>query len=238
MKQALIRINAFLASAGLGSRRSVEELVLRGKIQVNREIIHDLSFRVDPEKDVVLFQGKEVRVHQYRYIALNKPPGYVCTKEDRHALRTIYDLLPRELQHLNHVGRLDTDSEGLLLLSNDGPWVNRILHPSNEIQKIYEVEVRGHPTEAELERAVRGVYHQGELLKMKSFRSLSKKVRSSEWEIILQQGRKREIRRIFDTIGYRVERLKRVSIGELPLGSLKVGKWRELTAKERSLFES
>lgn len=228
-----VRINAYLAAAGLGSRRSVEDLIVRGKIIVNREVIRDLAFRVDPEKDVVVFKGKPLRPQLFRYILLNKPKGFACTKYDPHASRIIYDLLPRDLHHLVHVGRLDEDSEGLLLLTNDGQWVNKVLHPSNQVAKYYEVEVERRPSEREMENAVKGLRHKGELLKIESFKHLGENRRTSTWELVLKQGKKREIRRIFGCLGYEVVNLKRVAIGKLKLGNLATGKWRDLTDPEK-----
>jgi 23S rRNA pseudouridine2605 synthase len=228
----LIRINAFLAGAGLGSRRSVEELIRSGKVSVNGMVIHDLAFRVDPTKDKVSFEEKIVRLRTHSYVMLNKPVGYACTRKDPHVAKTIYDLLPKELHHLTHVGRLDVDSEGLLLLSNDGDWVNKIAHPRNEIRKIYHLEVTGKVSCDALKSAIRGIQSQDELLKIETGKILKSGDRSTFLEVELRQGKNREIRRIFGALKHSVLSLRRVAIGKLELGSLKEGTWRKLDEKE------
>jgi len=227
-----MRINAFLASAGLGSRRSVEKFILEDRVAVNGRIVRDLAFRVDPTVDQIICDGKLVRMRESRYVMFHKPRGCACTRYDPHAAKTIYDLLPSELHHLKYAGRLDVDSEGLLLLSNDGDWIQQITHPRHQIVKTYEVEVAGDPTEKTLEAARHGIQDDGEWLRVDSIQLLVQKVKSSLLRVTLREGKKREIRRIFGALHHPVRRLKRIAIGRLSLGALKSGEWRELNRKE------
>jgi 23S rRNA pseudouridine2605 synthase len=231
-----IRLNAFLASAGLGSRRSVEVLIQQGKVSINGQIVRDLSTRVDPSNDQVSVSGRKVQPQPFRYVMLHKPPGFACTHDDVHATKTIYDLLPKDLSHLRYAGRLDVPSEGLLLLSNDGDWINRISHPSQGVIKVYEVHVKGSPSSEALEKAKRGIRSEGELLRVEAVRVLRQSPDHSFVRVELREGKKREIRRIFDVLGHRVLRLQRVSIGRLKLSGLRSGAWRELTHKEVAAF--
>ncbi len=229
-----VRINVFLASAGLGSRRSVEQLVRAGLIVVNGVRVEDLSFRIHSSKDVVLCDGKPVVLKVHHYGMLHKPAGYACTRNDPHLKRTIYELLPKECQHLNYAGRLDVDSEGLVLLSNDGEWLNRIAHPRHEVPKVYEVEVDGVPSGEVLEKARSGVRSRGEWLKVEEIRFLSSHSgqSSSRLRLVLLEGKNREIRRIFDVLNHPVRRLVRLEVGGVKLGNLKAGEYRELKDQE------
>ncbi len=234
-----MRINAFLASAGLGSRRSVEKFILEDRVAVNGRIVRALAFRVDPTVDQIICDGKPIRAHKSRYVMFHKPRGCACTRYDPHAAKTIYDLLPSELHHLKYAGRLDVDSEGLLLLSNDGDWIQQITHPRHQMVKIYEIEVAGRPSEKILEAVRHGIQDGGEWLRVDSIRLLTQKARSSLLRVTLREGKKREIRRIFGALHHRVTRLKRISIGSLTLNQLSPGEWRELTLKEmKKLFGS
>lgn len=231
-----MRINAFLAAAGLGSRRSVESLVREGRVTVNGSLAHDLASRVDPEKDLVVCDGKPVRLSSFRYVLLNKPAGYACTRSDPHLKRTIYELLP-EGTDLKYAGRLDVDSEGMVLLSNDGQWLNAISHPRHEIAKTYEVEVEGAPSEEDLKKICAGIRSRDEVLRAKEVRFLEKHEADSRLRLILMEGKNREIRRMFDGLNHPVRRLTRVAVGSLTLGDLKSGQWRELNASEAALFQ-
>lgn len=227
-----IRINAFLASAGIGSRRSVEELIRDGKVTINRQVVRDLSARVDPLHDEVHCRNRPLRPLPLEYIILHKPRGYACTQHDPHAKQTIYELLPSHLRHLAYAGRLDVDSEGLLLLSNDGAWLNRLTHPRCGITKVYETEVHGLPAAATIERMVRGVASRGEWLKASSARIMHSRRNSALLRLTLQEGKKREIRRLMACLTHPVIRLKRVAVGAISLGHLRNGEWRRLTREE------
>lgn len=231
-----LRLNAFLASSGLGSRRSVEELISEGKIRVNGEVIRDFSTRVDPSKDEVMCQGKKVQVRKFQYIALHKPPGFACTRDDPFIKKTIYDLLPPHFQHLAYAGRLDIESEGLVVLSNDGQWLNLILHPRHEVKKEYLVVVTGHPALNALKAAQHGIKDKGETLHIDSAHILKTTDKTTKLKVILHTGKNREIRRIFKTLGHPVLELQRVSIGKLHLGNLRKGYWKELSPAEVQSF--
>ncbi len=163
-----LRLNAFLASAGLGSRRSVENLIREGRISINGKKVQDLATRVNPGQDQVSCDGKKIQSLKFEYVALNKPRGFACTRDDPFALKTIYDLLPRHFSHLTYAGRLDIESEGLVLLSNDGQWLQHISHPRYEVSKIYIALVSGKATQETLEAAKRGVNDEGEWLNVDS----------------------------------------------------------------------
>lgn len=228
----VVRINAFLARAGLGSRRAVENLVIRGLVTLNGNKVRSLAQRVDPERDIILCKGRPVRARAFEYIMFHKPTGCACTRHDPHASQTIYDFLPPQWQHLNYAGRLDVDSEGLLLLSNHGAWIDNITHPRHGIVKTYEVEVEGSPQAESLAMARRGVRDKDDILKLVSARVLVSRNRSARLRVQLKEGKNREIRRIFKTLGHRVTWLKRVTIGRVHLGSLKKGMYRPLTRAE------
>ncbi|MBI4023570.1 MAG: rRNA pseudouridine synthase [Verrucomicrobia bacterium] len=231
-----VRLNAFLASAGLGSRRSVEALIRAGTIAVNGRMVCDFGIRVNPERDVVTCDGRRVQPQLFRYVMLHKPCGYTCTRRDPHARHTIYELLPSGMRHIAHAGRLDEDSKGLLLLSNDGAWLNRVVHPRYETRKIYDVEVQGRPSHAALAKALQGVRSRGEWLKVEGIERLAGSGSSDRFRLVLREGRNREIRRIFGILGHPVVRLERIAIGDLHLGSLQAGKWRDLTVEEIAKF--
>lgn len=227
-----IRINAFLALAGLGSRRSVESLVKDGRVSVNGKIVADLALKVDPQKDQIACDGTMIHSQAFLYVMLHKPRSYACTRKDSHMSKTIYDLLPTDLHHLSHAGRLDIDSEGMLLLSNDGDWLNGVIHPKHEERKIYHVEIAGDFTDGTVQAACRGVQSREEWLKVDSIKFLEKNKRSTLVQVELRQGKNREIRRIFGALHCPVIRLQRVGIGKLRLGNLKEGCWRYLEQKE------
>ncbi len=227
-----IRLNVFLALAGLGSRRAVEKLILQGKVVVNGAIVRNLATRVDSQQDQVLCEDKPVRPHRFQYVMLNKPRGYTCTRRDPHAKKTIYELLPQTMKRLAYAGRLDMDSEGLVLLSNDGNWLNRLAHPRHAVSKVYEVEVKGFPTQRTLGKMCEGIRSKGEWLKADTVEILEKHTTSTYLRLTLSEGKNREIRRLLGGLHHPVLHLKRIAIGNLTLGSLKIGRWRELLSEE------
>jgi 23S rRNA pseudouridine2605 synthase len=231
-----MRINAFLAAAGLASRRGAERLIEEGRVTFNGTVVRNLATRVDPDSDRVECEGQPV-IHGTRLYALvNKLPGYACTRNDPHSRKTVYDLLPGDLQALAHAGRLDVESEGMLLLSNDGDWINKITHPRHGTRKDYEVEVRGVPNKETLDRALRGVQSRGETLRLEAAIVLGVKGGRAILAVRLREGRNREIRRLFGALQHEVLRLIRVAIGGLKLGALKPGTWRWLTPEEVALL--
>jgi 23S rRNA pseudouridine2605 synthase len=229
---ALVRLQKFLADAGVASRRAAEQMIVAGRISINGATVRELGTKVDPDHDAVIFDGRRVRVRRKIHLALNKPPGYVCTRDDENHRRTIFDLLPKEWGHLHSVGRLDKDSEGLIFLTNDGQFSLRLTHPRYGVQKVYQVIIEGRVGSALLERFVRGMRLGGEWLKADSARLLSVNNSHSVVEMTLTEGKNREIRRLFESEQMIVSRLQRVRIGPIKLGELPLARWRTLTESE------
>lgn len=223
-----VRLQKFLAEAGVASRRASEEIIQSGRVGVNGETVRLLGTKVDPVHDEVTVDGKPVRTRRKIYVALNKPPGCVCSHKDEHERRTIYELLPKEWTNLYSVGRLDYASEGLLFLTNDGEFSLRLTHPRYGVRKKYLVTVDDRVSPEILQRFTKGVWHEGEMLKAEKARTVS----SSVVELELAEGKNREVRRMFESQGLRVKRLQRIQIGRIKLGELRPGKWRTLTEPE------
>ena len=228
-----MRLQKFLSRAGVASRRASEELIREGRIRVNGEVVTELGTKVDPKRDRVEADGKPVRLSAPVWIALNKPPGYVSTRSDPQGRPTIYDLVPERFAGLFHVGRLDVNSEGLLLLTNQGDVANELLHPRHGIDRVYEVIVRGEVADEEVRRLLDGVELEDGLAKAVAVqRRKPPKQGFDRLRITLREGRKREVRRMFRAIGHPVQRLKRIQYGPIRLSGLKPGTWRRLSADE------
>jgi len=223
-----VRLQKFLADAGVASRRAAEQIILAGRVVVNGQIVRLLGTKVDPLHDKVAVDGKPVREQRKLYIALHKPVGCVCSHNDELGRRTVYELLPLEWQNANTVGRLDFNSEGLIFLTNDGQFALRLTHPRYGVRKKYVATVEGHLEQEMLGKFVRGIFHEGERLKAESARQVSRNV----VELELNEGKNREVRRLFESQGLTVKRLQRTQIGKIKLGELKPGRWRALTETE------
>jgi len=228
----VVRLQKFLAEAGVASRRAAEQFILDGRVAVNGSPVRLLGSKVDPERDKITVDGKPVRVQKKLYLALHKPKGCVCSKQDEHNRPTVYDLLPKEWQIVNSVGRLDYASEGLLFLTNDGDFALWLTHPRYGVRKRYVVTVDGKVDEAILERFTRGIFHDGEKLKAERAWLISATKSESVVELELAEGKNREVRRMFESQSLNVRRLIRTQIGKIKLGELKVGRWRTLTPAE------
>jgi len=228
----VIRLQKFLAEAGVASRRAGEQLMVAGRVEVNGQQVAELGARIDPVHDRVTVDGKPVRARRRLYVALNKPRGLVCSRQDELGRKTVYGLLPREWSHLHTVGRLDYNSEGLIFLTNDGELSLRLTHPRYGVLKKYVATVEGRVAEETLGQFTRGVWHQGEQLKAEKARLISARQGQSVVELELAQGKNREVRRLFESQGLTVKRLQRVQIGKIRLGELRLGKWRTLTEPE------
>jgi 23S rRNA pseudouridine2605 synthase len=231
-KETGLRLNRFLAAAGLGSRRSCEELILKGSVSINGSVCRDLSTRVLPEDDVRL-SGRVIHAFAPRTILLNKPAGYTCTRSDKHAERTIFDLLPSDTGHLFHVGRLDKESEGLLLLTNDGVLAQDLMHPSKGVDKEYEVILDKTFTDRDAASLRRGTWIEGSVARIESVRNLA----PNKIQIILHQGIKRQIRVMLGQLGFKVKRLNRVRLGPLTLRGVKPGSYRDLRKEDLEILQ-
>jgi len=231
------RLQKILSAAGVASRRLSEELIRMGRVTVNGAVVTELGTKADPETDDIRVDGRRVKTRQKRrYILLYKPRGYVTTRSDPQGRRTVMDLLKSVKEYVYPVGRLDYDSEGLLLLTNDGELAARLTHPRHEVQRVYEAKVRGVPDAHALERLTKGVTVEGRRtaparLALKS-RPSSADVAYSIVEIAIHEGRNRQVRQMFDAVGHPVMRLKRVRIGPIEDPDLPPGHWRELVPAE------
>lgn len=222
-----MRINRFLAAAGFGSRRACEALVTDGKVSINGHFIRELSTTVEPDDDVRV-GGKRAIAIAPVYLLLHKPRGYVCTRSDERERQTIYDLIPARYGSLFHVGRLDKESEGLILLTNDGALSQKLTHPSHSIDKEYEVLLNKPFDRDEIPRLLRGIHLEDGRARFESVRV----VEPNLIKVVLRQGIKRQIRLMLYRRGYEVKRLMRIRIGKLKMESLRVGQWRLLKAVE------
>jgi len=223
-----MRLQKYLAQAGVASRRGAEALIAEGRVSINGQTVTGQGVRIDPEVDVVRVDGQSVRRSLTRWIALHKPPGYVSTRHDPQGRRTIYDLLPREMGALFYVGRLDADSEGLLLLTNDGDGAHRLLHPRFQVPREYEAEVAGAPSREVLQRLLAGVQLEDGWARATSAETLAR----GRIRLTLREGRKREVRRMLAAVGHPVRRLLRTRYGPVRLSDLEPGRWRYLAAEE------
>ena len=228
----LVRLQKFLAEAGVASRRHCEELIEAGKVSVNGQTVRILGTKIDPEQDRVTVDGQPVAIEQKVYIALNKPAGVLCTNRDTHQRKRAVDLLPRSMPRLYTVGRLDKDTEGLLLLTNDCTFSLRLTHPRYKMRKTYLVEVEGELNNAEIARLLEGVRSEGEWLRAEKVFAVRTKMNATELRLILGEGKKRQIRRMMLVIGHPVKRLVRLAIGPVELGNLAISQWRYLTHEE------
>jgi 23S rRNA pseudouridine2605 synthase len=227
-----VRLQKYLADAGVASRRASETIILEGRVEVNGRVVRQLGTQVDPARDRVRLDGAELKPKRKLYLVLNKPRGYLCSSSDPQGRRVVGDLLPPEWRHVRPVGRLDNDSEGLLFLTNDGQFSVRITHPRYGVRKVYRVIVEGRVDTETARRLEAGVTEGGEKLRAEKVRILTAQAGHSLLELTLQEGKKREIRRLFDALGFSVAKLQRVQIGPIKLGELPSGRWRTLTGPE------
>ena len=228
----MVRLQKYLADAGVASRRAAEVLITTGRVEVNGKIVAQLGAKVDPATARVRFDGDPVRPKRHLYLVMNKPPGLVCTRHDPEERHTVFDLLPKEWGHLHTIGRLDRASEGMLLLTNDGQFSLQVAHPRYGVRKVYWVLVTGFVDKAVAGKLTVGVRDKGDLLKAERVRIQEANNSHSTLELELAEGKNREVRRLLAVCGFEVERLVRVSIGRIKLGDLPVGKWRTLTETE------
>lgn len=227
-----VRLQRYLAACGLGSRRACEEFITAGRVTVDREVVSELGSRIDPQTQTVALDGETLRMERKKYYLLNKPPGVLCTNRDERGRTRVVDLFPAAGPRLFTVGRLDENSEGLLVVTNDGDLAQKLAHPRHRFFRTYEVHVAGHPTRDKLNDMKRGVHFAEGKFQAYNIRPLKKQGKSTHIEIVLTEGRNRELRRMFARIGHKVLKLKRVGFGSLRLGRLLPGEYRELSREE------
>lgn len=234
----MVRLQKVLAEAGVASRRSSEVIILEGRVMINGTVVRELGAKVNPGSDIVSLDGKALKPKTKLYIALNKPRGFLCTRQDEQGRRVIGDLLPREWSNLYSVGRLDRESEGLIFLTNDGDFSLHLTHPRYGVRKRYVVGLVGAVPDDMAKRLTAGLEHEGEHLRAQRAWVYSVTKAHSVVEVELTEGKNREVRRMFEALGMEVEHLRRVQIGPIKLGDLKQGKWRTLNPIEvRSLMQ-
>ncbi len=230
------RLQKVMAAAGIGSRRHCEELILAGRVEVDQHTVRKLGTCVDPEQQEVRVDGTPLKPARRAYYLVNKPVGIVSTNFDPSGRPRVIDLLPPTKERLFTVGRLDLSSEGLMLVTNDGELANRLSHPRYGVEKTYHALVAGKPEAEVLDSLRRGVHLAEGVARVASVKIRSESKQSTLLEIVLAEGRNREIRRILAKVGHKVMRLKRVAIGPLRLKDLDVGQWRPLRRDELDLL--
>lgn len=227
------RLQKFMARCGVASRRNSEKLIEAGNVEVNGIVIKELGFKVDIEKDKVKVNGEIIQLEKNKiYIILNKPEGYLCTLKDQRGRRTVLDLVTEISERIFPIGRLDYDTSGLLIMTNDGDIYNKVIHPREKINKIYEANIEGLPSEKELERFCTGVDIGGYITAPAEIKVLQRDRESSKVKITIHEGKKRQIRKMCKEIGHPVITLRRIKIGNIELKNLPKGTWRYLTDEE------
>jgi 23S rRNA pseudouridine2605 synthase len=233
MQPKPIRLQHYLAQCGIASRRRCEELISAGKIQVNGAIVKIPGTKIIPGVDKVLYQNQEIKPLDLIYLALNKPAGYISTRRDRFAAHTVMELLPEELRGIVFpVGRLDRESRGLMLFTNDGKLAFQLSHPRFEQEKEYRVTILGESQDDDLEILRQGIKSRELNTAPAIVQKLQKAKNKTILKVILKEGQKREIRRMFSYIKFKVLELERVRLGKLKLGDLKPGEWRYVKKEE------
>lgn len=228
----IVRLQKYLAEAGIASRRASEQIIRAGRVKVNGTTVREMGTKIDPSRDTVLVDGTTVKTKRKIYLALNKPVGYISSRRDPEGRQTITALLPKEWANLYTVGRLDYNTEGLIFLTNDGQFALRLTHPRYGVRKKYQAIVEGQIEPEAVARLTRGVLHEGDRLKAERARILKANRTQSVVELELAEGKNREARRLFESQGLTVTGLKRIQIGPIKLGELPKGRWRALTPNE------
>lgn len=227
-----MRLNKFLASAGIASRRKCDQLIQEGLVSVNGKVVSELGTVINEKKDKVFYEGRQISLpSSFVYIKLNKPKGYACTAKDEKGRKTIYDLLPQG-ERLFSIGRLDYDTEGLIILTNDGDFANKVAHPRYSVDKEYHVTIEGQIKESELAVLRKGVVIDGERMPSAKVEFLSSNGKTTKLSVVIDEGMNRQVRRMFEAIGKTIKLLKRVRIGNVKLGGVKRGDFRDLTTQE------
>lgn len=234
-----MRLQKYIAKCGVTSRRKAEGLIEDGKVEVNGIIVTELGSKVDPERDRVKVNGKNISLESKKvYIMVNKPVGYVTTLDDENNRPTVIDLLENVDERVYPVGRLDIDTTGLLLLTNDGDITYKLTHPSNEVDKKYIAIVEGNPNKISLNKLRSGVRIDGKMTSKALVKVAKVFEDDSILEITIKEGRNRQVKKMCEAVGHPVKKLKRVSMGKLELGGLDIGNWRYLDEEEVSYLKS
>lgn len=232
-----IRLQKYMSECGVASRRKSEELIEAGKVRVNGRVA-SLGDKIDPKSDVVTVAGNKIRKSsELRYIMLNKPRGFITTMSDELDRKCVAELVSDIEERVYPVGRLDRDSEGLLLLTNDGEFANKMMHPSKHVPKTYRVTVRPSINEDQLNKLMTGIMIEGKMTLPADVKVLTQEPNRVVLEIVICEGRNRQIRKMCEEVGLEVARLKRIAVGPVRLGMLKQGDYRDLTPQELSTLK-
>lgn len=232
-----MRLNKFLATCGLASRRKCEEYISAGRVTVNGKVVDSMGLSIDEKKDVVCVDGNEMKlVNEFVYLKMNKPKGYACTASDERGRKTIFDLVDCDVRLFN-VGRLDYDTEGLIFLTNDGDFANMVTHPRFHFEKEYQVTVEGEVKESELAVLRKGVVENGVRMPEAKVKFLGFDGKFTKLSVVIDEGQNHQVRRMFDAIGKCIKLLKRVRIGQVVLGGLYRGKVKPMTKEEIDFFK-
>jgi 23S rRNA pseudouridine2605 synthase len=231
------RLQKLIAAAGIASRRHAEEMIEAGEVTVNGEVVRELGTKADPARDHIKVRGRLINplleAREKTYVLLNKPRGYLSALADTEGRPLVSELVPQALGRLHPVGRLDFNTEGLLILTNDGDLTNYVTSARNHVMKVYEVKVKGVPPEQQIERLRRGVRLEDGVRTAPADIRKTDETRTNTWfEVVLREGRNQQIRRMFDLIGHSVIKLRRVAIGPVTAEGILVGQWRHLTPAE------
>jgi 23S rRNA pseudouridine2605 synthase len=231
------RLQKLIAAAGLASRRHAEELIEAGEVSVNGEVVRELGTKADPARDHIKVRGRLINPllesREKTYVLLNKPRGYLSALSDPEGRPLVSELVPQALGRLHPVGRLDFNTEGLIILTNDGELTNHVTSARNHVDKVYEVKVKGVPPEAQVERLRRGIRLEDGVKTAPARVVKTGETKTNAWyEVVLREGRNQQIRRMFDAIGHSVTKLRRVRIGPVGAEGILIGQWRHLTPAE------
>lgn len=233
MNDGLVRLQKYISDCGIASRRKAEELILHNKIMVNHRIVNNLGYKVNPKSDIVELDGKTLVLNNKKiYVLLNKPIGYITTVSDQFKRPTVMDLVKDIDERIYPVGRLDYNTSGLLLLTNDGELANIIMHPKYEIDKTYVAKVKGIPDRQGLEKLRKGIKIDDYITSPSNVSIISSSKNHSTIKITIHEGKNRQVRKMFEQIGHKVIELKRISLGKINIEGIKEGTWRYLTKDE------
>jgi 23S rRNA pseudouridine2605 synthase len=235
----VIRLQKILSQAGVASRRAAEKLMVDGRVSVNGRTVLELGTKADPAHDDIRVDGRRIKAERPRYILLNKPRGYVTTRKDEKRRKTVLDLLAGVREYVYPVGRLDYDTEGLLLLTNDGELAAHLTHPRHGVERTYEAHVAGMPDERAIEKLRKGIPLDGRRTLPADVRLLNRD-RDADGVVLItiREGRNRQVRRMCEAVGHPVGRLKRIKFGPIGDRRLPVGAWRDLSAEEVGKLKS